>query len=479
MVTEGRDPVITCAYSEPASTLMLNRRSFTLGLTSSAFAGLALSGCATTRVGAGQQAALGYGALVPDPARLLDLPGGFSYRIISKLGDRMSDGYFVPDRADGMGAFRLDGRRMALVRNHELQPRHAHAGPFRGSAPPRVAAFDASPSGEPLPGGTTTIIYDYRAGRVESQYLSLVGTIRNCAGGTTPWGSWMTCEEDVSRAGSNGQKRDHGWVFEVSAGRSGVANPVPLTAMGRFNHEAAVVDPRTGIVYLTEDRDDSLFYRFLPKRPGALVLGGRLQALAFRDGGLGADSRNWSGVTFPLQSWRDVEWIDMAAVESLDGDDLRKRGHAKGAVLFARGEGIHFGDNELYFCCTNGGAAKLSQIMRYRPSRFEGQTGERSEPGRLQLFVESTSSAMLNFGDNITVAPTGDLIVCEDQYGAIVNNYLRGVTPSGSVYAFARLRAQTELAGACFSPDGATMFVNVYDPARTLAITGPWKTFRT
>jgi secreted PhoX family phosphatase len=248
--------------------------------------------------------------------------------------------------------------------------------------------------------------------------------------------------------------------------------------MGRFNHEAAVVDPRTGIVHLTEDRDDSLFYRFLPNRPGALALGGRLQALAFRDRGLGADSRNWSGVTFPLQSWRDVEWIDMENVESPDGDDLRKRGHAKGAVLFARGEGIHFGDNELYFCCTNGGAAKLSQIMRYRPSRSEGQPGERAEPGRLQLFVESTSRAMLHFGDNITVAPTGDLIVCEDQSGPLVANHLRGVTPSGSIYAFALLREQTELAGACFSPDGATMFVNVYDPARTLAITGPWKSFR-
>jgi secreted PhoX family phosphatase len=365
---------------------------------------------------------------------------------------------------------------MALVRNHELTPKHGDGGPFRPAAPAGVQTFDRGANGQPLPGGTTTIIYDYRAGRVESQYLSLVGTIRNCAGGTTPWGSWMTCEEDVSRAGSNGLKRDHGWVFEVPAARPGITNPVPLTAMGRFNHEAAVVDPRTGIVYLTEDRNDSLFYRFLPATRGELSRGGRLQALAFRDRALGADSRNWSGVTFPLQSWRDVDWIDMAGVESPD-DDLRKRGHAQGAVLFARGEGIWFGDGELYFCCTNGGAAKLSQIMRYRPSRFEGQSSERSAPGRLQLFVESTSTAMLNFGDNIVVAPTGHLIVCEDQYGAIVNNHLRGVTPRGSVYAFARLHEQTELAGACFSPDGATMFVNVYDPARTLAITGPWTAF--
>ncbi len=456
---------------------MLNRRHFTLGLTSTAFAGLALSGCATTPLGAGPQGLAGYGPLVPDPARLLDLPPGFAYRIISSFGERMSDGHFVPDRADGMGAFRLDDRRMALVRNHELAVKHGSDGPFRPAAPAGVPAFDRGADGQPLPGGTTTIIYDYRAGKVESQYLSLVGTIRNCAGGITPWGSWMTCEEDVSRAGSGGLGRDHGWVFEVPAAQAGITSPVPLTAMGRFNHEAAAVDPRTGIVYLTEDRGDSLFYRFLPAVRGQLARGGKLQALAFRDRALGADSRNWSGVTFPLQSWRDAEWIDMDDVASPE-DDLRKRGHARGGVLFARGEGIWFGDGELYFCCTNGGAAKLSQIMRYRPSPFEGQAGESSEPGRLQLFVESTSTGMLHFGDNIVVAPTGHLIVCEDQGGPLVANYLRGVTPSGSVYAFALLREQTELAGACFSPDGKTMFVNVYGPARTLAITGPWTAFR-
>ena len=283
---------------------MLDRRSFTAGLASGAFAGLALSGCATAPLASLPAGPAGYGPLVPDPAGLLDLPRGFAYRIISKLGDRMDDGHFVPDRADGMGAFRLDGRRVALVRNHELSARNGKDGPFRSSAPAGVAAFDHGADGQPLPGGTTTIVYDYRSGRVESQYLSLVGTLRNCAGGTTPWGSWLTCEEDVSKAGAGGLKRDHGWVFEVPAAGRGIAAPVPLTAMGRFNHEAAAVDPRTGIVYLTEDQNDSLFYRFLPASRGRLAQGGRLQALAFRDRSLGADSRNWSGETLPLQSWR-------------------------------------------------------------------------------------------------------------------------------------------------------------------------------
>ncbi len=455
---------------------MLTRRHFALGFTTSAFAGLALSGCATTRSVAIARRIGGYGPLERDPSGLLDLPRGFSYRVISSLGDRMDDGFVVPDRADGMGAIRLDDRRMALVRNHELAPRHRNGRAFVTTAPQGIAAFDRGADGEPLPGGTTTIIYDYRSGRIEQQYLSLIGTIRNCAGGTTPWGSWLTCEEDTSRAGSNGLMRDHGWVFEVPARQRGLIKPVPLTAMGRFNHEAAAVDPRTGIVYLTEDRDDSLFYRFLPGRRGELARGGRLQAMAFVDRALGTDTRNWSGTDIPLQQWRAAEWIDLDEVEAPQ-DDLRKRGHARGGVRFARGEGIHFGDGELYFCCTNGGAAKLSQIMRYRPSRFEGQSGERSAPGQLQLFVESTSAAMLNFGDNITVTPHGHLIVCEDQYSASVENHLRGVTTEGALYDFARLHKQTELAGACFSPDGRTMFVNVYDPTKTLAITGPWRTF--
>ena len=448
----------------------VDRRAFTSGLTSLAFSGLALSGCATSSAPR-SAGAPGYGALEPDPGGLLDLPRGFSYRVISQLGERMDDGLRVPDRADGMGAFHIDRNRVALVRNHELQPKHAGVGPF--ASPSRTGGgYGRGADGGWLPGGTTTLVYDQRSGRVERQHLSLVGTIRNCAGGITPWGSWLSCEEDVSRAGK-GLTQDHGWVFEVPAAHPGLVEAVPLRAMGRFNHEAAAVDPRTGIVYLTEDRDDSLFYRFLPERRGELVRGGRLQALAFANRDRGTDSRNWTAPDLAAGEWIAARWIDLDGVDSAN-DDLRHRGHAQGAVRFARGEGIHFGDGELYFCCTSGGAAKLSQVMRYRPSPHEGQEGEGASPGRLQLFVESTDSAMLNFGDNITIAPTGHLIICEDQYTETVDNHLRGIAPDGQVYAFARLHAQTELAGACFSPDGRTMFANVYSPAKTLAITGPW-----
>lgn len=428
-----------------------DRRAF-LSATGSAFAALLASGCVTRAIGS-----LGsspYPALVSDPAGMLDLPPGFSYRIISRLGDAMADGGTVPDRADGMGCFDLGAGRIALVRNHELRPEHEI-----GGSP--TSGFDRSAGGAILPGGTTTLVLDARTLEVDREYRSLAGTIRNCAGGVTPWGSWLTCEEDVTRAG-DGLGRDHGWVFEVPAAQAGLADPVPLKAMGRFNHEAAAVDPATGIVYLTEDRDDSLLYRFIPTTRGQLARGGRLQALVAE--GL-RDSRNWSGTAILPGSRANVRWIDLENVESPQ-DDLRQRGAARGATLFARGEGIHMGEGELYFCCTSGGAIRAGQVFRLHPGKHGSDT--------LELFFESTSPEQFDYGDNLTVSPNGHLIVCEDQSGDVVENHLRGITPAGQAYPLARLRMQTEPAGVCWSPDGQTLFVNAYSPTTTFAITGPW-----
>ncbi|MEQ8310812.1 MAG: DUF839 domain-containing protein [Sphingopyxis sp.] len=445
---------------------MLDRRSFAGAAL--AFAGLA----AQTRAVAGglMATAPGYGALQPDPAGLIDLPPGFSYRILSELGQSMTDGHRVPNRADGMGCFKLGGGKIALVRNHELQPRHGGDGPFGKAAALPPEAFD-SRAGTALPGGTTTLVLDPDSLAVERQYLSLVGTIRNCAGGITPWNSWLTCEESVDGP-AQGVGQPHGWIFDVPADAGTLVKAEPLKAMGRFVREAAAVDPRTGIVYMTEDRDDSLFYRFLPDVPGSLHRGGRLQALAFHDTSI-ADSRNWDGRRIATGSWLFARWIDLDDVES-PVDDLRHRGAKMGAAVFARGEGIHWGEGELYFTCTSGGAVKQGQIMRYRPSLHEGTDRERAVPGRLQLFLESTDPAHYSFGDNLTVAPNGHLIVCEDQYLDTVDNHLRGVTPFGEVYPFARIRVQTEPAGVCFAPDGKTMFVNLYSPTKTLAIRGPF-----
>ena len=435
-----------------------NRRTF-LATTGLAFSGLLASGC-TSLPRAALATAPGnrFGALVPDPDGVLDLPPGFSYRVISRLGDMMDDGETVPDDADGMGCFDLGDGRIALVRNHETSP-----------SPENVIAV--SPAYDTvarsllaLPGGTSTIILDAETLEVEQQYRSLAGTIRNCAGGVTPWNSWLSCEENTTTVEQAGGRinQNHGYVFEVPAESGGLVDPVPLTAMGRFNHEAACVDPRTGIVYMTEDRGDSALYRFIPDEPGNLAAGGTLQALVLQ--GV-QDTRNHEAVAVTVGQQFGGSWITLDNVEAPE-DDLRTRAQAQGAAIFARGEGIWMGDGEMYFTATSGGAAREGQIFKLQPIT--------NGPDLFELFYESPAADEYSFGDNIVVSPFGDLIVCEDQYGETVDNYLRGITPAGEAYAFGRLRLQTEPAGACFSPDGRTMFVNAYSPTMTLAITGPW-----
>ncbi len=446
----------------------INRRTFGLGAASVAFSALTLTRIAKAQGTPAQD-------LVTDPAGILDLPEGFSYEIISELGDPMSDGFTVPDRADGMGCFPLTDDVVALVRNHEMNiGDYARSGLTDSDD---IVGYDLHENGTPLPGGTTTIHYNIKTGKRVQEFRSLVGTVRNCAGGATPWGSWLTCEETMARADDgDGVRKDHGWVFEVSASEIGMQNPEPLKAMGRFNHEAAAVEPKSGVVYLTEDRNDGLFYRFIPNEPGKLSKGGKLQALAFANEGQNADTRNWKQATLPLRQKLAATWVDLDNVESPD-DDLRLRGAEKGAAIFARGEGIHAGDGEFYFVCTSGGAAGFGQIMRYIPSAFEGTAQEADAPGTLDLYYESPGKDEFDYGDNITVAPHGYLITCEDQYTDIVSNYLRVITPAGRAIPLAKLHLQTELAGACFSPDGSILFVNIYNPTKTLAIRGPWEKF--
>ena len=275
----------------------VTRRTFVAGLSATA---LAFAGLKLLRGGAaGAQPAIdGYGPLVPDPARLLDLPQGFAYRIVSREGEPMSDGLMTPAAFDGMACFPVRGApgRVALVRNHEMWPNLTEGGAFGADHAlarniPRDMIFDFAADGAPKLGGTTTLIWDMRRQRLLRSHLSLAGTCGNCAGGPTPWGSWLTCEETLEKAAPLAS-RAHGWVFEVPSSARGLVAPVPLTAMGRFIHEAAAVDDRTGVVYLTEDRPDSLLYRFLPNERGRLARGGRLQALALLDG-RERDLRNW------------------------------------------------------------------------------------------------------------------------------------------------------------------------------------------
>lgn len=421
----------------------------------------------------------GFGPLVADPAGMLELPAGFRYRVISRAGAAMRDGLLVPGQADGMATFAGADGLTVIVRNHELSCDQYDKGAYGAKNEllgkvARECFYDYGYGKTPSLGGTTTIWYDTKSGEVVNEFLSLAGSGRNCAGGPTPWGSWITCEETVQRADAQ-HEQDHGYCFEVpSVGRGCVRSPRAITGMGRFNHEAVAVDPASGIVYETEDRADGLLYRYLPERPGELLAGGRLQALALVD--LPSfDTRNWGSHAGRIPPGRSFacRWIDLRHIESPE-DDLRLRGHQEGAACFARGEGMWQAKEGIYFACTNGGAAYKGQIWRYVPSPYEGTEREREEPGQLTLFIEPNDGGLVDNADNLTVAPWGDLVMCEDGSG---EQYLVGVTPEGKIYKLARnaMARNSEFAGSCFSPDGSTLFVNIQSEGLTLAISGPWK----
>jgi secreted PhoX family phosphatase len=397
---------------------------------------------------------LGY--LVPDPQGILDLPAGFEYKILSRWGETMNDGHTVPNQHDGMAAFAGKNGQTILVRNHEVSPLNAI-----NNLTTNVAQYDYS-----CPGGTTTLIVNRDRHLVE-HHLSLAGTNRNCAGGTTPWGSWISCEEEISTPypppgytkeqiypiwGNVTQK--HGYNFEVPAhGR--LAQPTPLIAMGRFRHEAIATDPDTGYIYQTEDQNDSCIYRFRPNKPGKLLAGGTLEALAIEN-----MPRVDTGIDFPANKPFKVTWIQLEDVDPVH-DTLRLEASQKGAAIFRRGEGMCYANGELYWTATNGGTAQSGQIFRYNLKR---QT--------IELFTESPGMGVLDYPDNLTMAPFDDLIVCED---GRESQYLIGVTPEGRYYRFARNALNnSEFAGVCFAPDDRTMFVNIYHPGMTLAIWGAW-----
>jgi len=421
-----------------------------------------------------------YGPLLDDPKGILKLPKGFTYKIISQVGETMSDGLLMPGMPDGMATFAAPNGKVILVKNHEISFGDADNSAFGKknellSKINKSNFYDYGKGKYPALGGTTNLLYNPASGEVEQSFMSLMGTVRNCAGGLTPWNTWLTCEEDVSTIGGPIEK-NHGYVFEVPANMDiKVAPPVPIKAMGRFNHEAVAIDPKTNIAYLTEDRSDGLFYRYLPNAGKDYHKGGKLQVLKFVEED-SADTRNWN--TFGKRKNEPginnkVEWIDIDNVESPE-DDLRFRGFDQlKAARFARGEGIWYGNNGFYFACTNGGSARVGQIWKYTPSPNEGQATEKDNPGVISLFVEPNDAAVMNSADNLTVAPWGDVITAEDTE----HPFLVGISPEGELYKLAEnIGYNSEFAGVCFSPDGKTLFVNIQHSGLTIAINGPWKT---
>ena len=461
----------------PAMTTALTRRTLLRlgGATALALLGLD-SRYAAEAPGAGRVPA-GFGPLVRDPAGILDLPAGFRYVVVSRSGETMADGLLVPGAPDGMACFASDAGTLRLVRNHELRSDLA-TGAFgrdgaRFTVVDRSRVYDSGDGKLPALGGTTTLVIDAATGACRRQWLSLAGTRNNCAGGPTPWGSWISCEEDTQRMGVTDQgvviARDHGYAFEVPAAADSLVVPTPLPAMGRFRREAVAVDPASGAIYQTEDTKDGVFYRFLPAQPGRLSAGGRLQALRIRDYAK-PDARNWYGNDIAVGHERAVDWVDVADPSDRTADQAA----GLGAQSFSRGEGCWYGHGAVWFASTDGGRTRKGQIWRYQPSPVEGTPAEREQPGRLTLFVQPDDGGQLENVDNVTVAPWGDVLGAEDNSSpdCTDENRLLGITPAGAIYPLASTML-SEIAGPCFSPDGRWLFLNI-QAGITCAVTGPW-----
>ena len=431
---------------------------------------------------------------------LLQLPAGFSYRSFGWRGDLMSDGRPCPGNHDGMGVVASrkvgNGAETILIRNHELE--FASASGFIEAAAVYDRGAKNPGSASVACGGTTTLVF--RDGDWVSVTPSLGGTRGNCAGGATPWGTWLSCEEVGSDSVSTEGKR-HGYVFEVCP-EPGKTSGRPIIGMGRFAHEAAAVDPASGTVYMTEDSaGKSGFYRYVPTvkvgRPGSLAQGGTLQMARVR----GTPNANLASV--PVDTVYALEWMDIADPDRNRGDAVGPtglaiaaaagpfvQGWAQGAARMNRGEGIWHHAGKIYLMDTSGGGALRGAVWELDLARQQ-----------MKCIYASPASLVGNMGDNITVSPRGGLLMCEDGGDTPTNDAfgvgqrLMGLTASADAYIFAKNNVNltaaelatagkaasaagdhrtAELAGACFDATGRTLFVNIYTPGITVAITGPW-----
>ena len=433
----------------------------------------------------------GYGPLVPVPDETdgvvrLHLPEGFEYRSFTPTGTPMSDGFTTPGRHDGMAAFEAGPSRYRLVRNHEVNG----PGPAFGNP---AKAYDPMAQG-----GTTTLEVNRHATKVDS-WVSCNGTQMNCAGGATPWGSWLTCEETVNGpdvgndfSGGNNSllQRKHGYVFEVpvswDAGEH--QTPVPIRAAGRFAHEAVDVDPASGILYMTEDNFDfpSGFYRYTaPQNPMTvkrLTDGGKLEMLkiAGRPNAV-LDKGQTPGVTYGVE-WVTIPDPDPTFAPGTTNNQaiqaIGAQGRAQGAATFSRLEGIFYDDGKVYLVSTQGGDTPAGEPP---PAGYGDGFGQLwaydTRQGTLTLLFESPSRTVLELPDNLCISPRKCSLLCED---GPTENYLRGVTPDGKIFDFALNaiagRQQEEFAGSTFTPDGKVLFVNIQASSGvTFAIWGPWK----
>lgn len=434
--------------------------------------GLALSGSLGLLFSGPAQAAgkgVGYGPLIPDPAGILSLPEGFSYKIVAQSGvTLLESGEPTPADPDGTAAFvRHGGKGSVLVVNHEIS----------GSDAPKVPALPGFTFNPAAGGGTTTIEVDGDGNRLR-EYVSLAGTLNNCAGGRTPWSTWLTCEESESTvAGVR-----HGWVFEVDPyDQDANRDPRPLKFLGRFAHESVSVDPETGVIYETEDAGspNGLFFRWTPPAEALPLTKGSLRALPDDAGTLEALRALRSDGTFVadlsparlIGTTYKLEWVtvpDRYATTT----SIRKQAFSATPTRSRKLEGMWWGDGGTYFVCSFARTADGSAGVHDGQVWFLDPVAQTIE---LKIHFEYTADQDVDPDgpDNITVSPYGGVIVAEDGDGA---SHLVGSTKGGETFFLARneLPGQSEFAGPTFSTDKKTLFANVQSPGHVFAITGPF-----
>ena len=411
---------------------------------------------------------------------MLDLPPGFSYRIVSRAGDPLPGGGTTPGRHDGTASFVGPRGGLLLVQNHEI-----------GASDPNPTVAAPELTYDPkAKGGTTTLALGHHLQPID-QYVSLAGTWSNCAGGLTPWGTWLTCEETETRAGATADK-DHGFVFEVDpATPANNVQPTPLIGLGRFAHEAVCVDPNTGVLYLTEDASgpNGLVYRFVPNDTssayGTLRNGGALTAMSCSLAGVQVP--DLSVFTVPGTTL-NVEWIAVPDPQAATVSIRRQLADSQ-VTRSRKFEGAWWGD-----ATANGDGkghgrgnrkAEMAHIVCSFARRSDGSAAEHdgqvwgydpdSQTLTLELYLPvnlQPASDTPDGPDNICVSPYGGFFLAEDGEGV---QHLLAVDTDGNVAPFARNRlSSSEFTGVNFAPDAKTLFANIQDQGLCFAITGPF-----